>query len=130
MQCLSQQIIVLQFQNTNTNPPKIPNLTVKSLNSIAIFSGGNTQAPDLNADKFFINVSSSGNLRMGYLQTSALTVNINISGDVTLGVFNAGLLEANIRSSGDLKIGGGEVKWKSLITSSQNFTSDISFHYI
>ena len=107
-------------------------LTVKSLNSIAIFSSGNIQAPDLKADKFFINVSSSGNLKMGDLQTGALVVNINSSGDVTMRVLNAQLLEANIRSSGNLNIGGGEVKKQNIVLNSsgdykaQNLESDES----
>lgn len=93
-------------------------LTVRNLNSIANFSSGDIQAPDLKAGRFFISVSSSGNLRMGNLQTDALTVNISSSGDVALGVLSAGLLEVNIDSSGDLNIGGGEVKRQDIVLSS------------
>lgn len=93
-------------------------VTVKSLESIAILSSGDIQAPDLRAGEFAINVSSSGDLRMGALQTDKLTVNISSSGNVDVGTLHAGALEAKGSSSGDLSIGGGEAARQTITLSS------------
>lgn len=93
-------------------------LTVKNLNTINIFSSGDVDAPDLEAEKFSITVSSSGDLRMGNLKTGLLKVDLNSSGDVFMGLLTADRLEATLNSSGDLRISGGSVEKQNVSLSS------------
>jgi hypothetical protein len=93
-------------------------LTVTSLDSIAISSSGDIEAPDLEAERFSITIASSGKLEMGDLETEALTVNISSSGDVTMGVLSANTLTVDIDSTGNLDIAGGEVKTQNITISS------------
>lgn len=91
-----------------SQPPRYY-LTAKNLNAINIFSSGDVEAPDLEADNFSITVSSSGDLRMGNLKTGLLKADLNSSGDVFMGLLTADRLEATLNSSGDLRISGGSV---------------------
>jgi uncharacterized protein with GYD domain len=99
-------------------------LTVTALDTIAISSSGDVEAPDLQADRFSVAIHSSGNLEMGNLQASTLTVNITSSGNVTMGTLNADTLEVDISSSGNLRIAGGEVGRQTItISSSGEYTA-------
>jgi hypothetical protein len=93
-------------------------LTVKKLDSIAIYSSGDIEAPDLKAEHFSITIASAGNLDMGHLTTNLVKVNIFSSGDVRMASLNADNLEANICSAGDLDIAGGEVKTQTVALNS------------
>jgi hypothetical protein len=105
-------------------------LTVKSLNSIGIYSSGDVEASNLKSSNFTITVASSGDLRMGDLETNSLKVNISSSGNVNVGVLKSDYLQAEIISSGDLHIGGGEVKKQQIVLhssgdySARNLESD------
>ena len=77
-------------------------LTVTGLDTIEISSAGDIEAPDLDAEQFFITISSAGDLEMGEL--------------------NADTLEVDIGSAGNLNISGGEVKSQDVtISSSGNY---------
>jgi hypothetical protein len=94
-------------QGVNLRPTEPVNyyLTVLGLEEIGIFSSGDIQAPDLDADRFSITISSSGNLEMGTL--------------------NAGTLEVDIKSSGNLDIAGGQVGKQNIsILSSGNYMAE------
>ena len=93
-------------------------LTVKSLDSIAVYSSGDIVAPDLKADHFSITVASTGSLDIGALEAGALKVAISSSGDVRMRALNADSLDVNLSSSGDLEIAGGEVKTQTVVLSS------------
>lgn len=113
--------------NVNLRPTEPVNyyLTVTGLDTIAISSSGNIQAPDLEADRFSITISSSGNLEMGDITTDRLTVGISSSGDVRMGVLNAEVLEVDITSSGNLDIAGGQVAAQNVsISSSGNYRAE------
>jgi hypothetical protein len=110
--------------NVNLRPTEPVNyyLTVTGLDTIAISSSGNIQAPDLEADRFSITISSSGNLEMGDITTDRLSVGISSSGNVTMGVLNAEALEVDIKSSGNLDIAGGQIETQNItISSSGNY---------
>jgi hypothetical protein len=99
-------------------------LTVTGLDTIAISSSGDIEAPDLQAERFSITIASTGDLEMGDLEADTLTVKTSSSGDVTMGKLNADTLEVNISSTGDLDIAGGEVKTQQVtITSSGRYTA-------
>lgn len=76
-------------------------LTVTGLDTIAILSSGDIQAPDFNAERFSINISSSGNLEMGTLNASTLDVDISSSGNVEVAGGQVEVQDISIISSGN-----------------------------
>lgn len=104
--------------NLDSTSPIRYYLTVKSLDSIAIFSSGDIQAPDLESRTFSITVASTGDLDMGALKADRVNVKISSSGDVKMRALNANMLDVNISSTGDLEIAGGEVKMQTIVLSS------------
>ena len=77
-------------------------LTVKKLKKIVISSAGDVEAPDLQADRFFIKSSSSGHLEVGDRDANTLDIDMSSVGDVTMGDVNAERVEVSVTSAGEL----------------------------
>lgn len=111
--------------NLRTTKPIKYYLTVTGLDSIAISSSGDIQAPDLTAERFSIVVASSGDLIMGDLETDMLDVKISSSGTVTIGELTADAIDVDLSSSGDMNIAGGTVDTQEItINSSGRYTAE------
>jgi hypothetical protein len=124
-------------------------LTVKSLEALAVYSSGSISAPALEAEKFRIDIDSSGDVNLESLIADTLEVTLNSSGDLEIAagqvdtyhaenlrsqtaevdinssgsatVWVVDRLRATIQSSGDVKYyGAAEVN--SAITSSGKVT--------
>jgi hypothetical protein len=95
--------------NLRTQEPINYYLTAKELDSIAISSSGDVEAPDLAADQFSIVVQSSGNLTTGEITSERIDIRIGSSGDVDIEGLNSEFLEVRISSSGNLTIHTGSV---------------------
>jgi hypothetical protein len=111
-------------RNTNIRPtrPVRYYLTVRKLDTIAISSSGDVEAPDITSDRFSVTISSSGTLEMGDLDTRAFRVTISSSGDVYMGDLTAESIDVAVSSSGNLEIGGGRVRNQDIsISSSGNY---------
>jgi hypothetical protein len=118
-------------EGVNLRPTEPVNyyLTVTGLESIGIFSSGDIQAPDLEAERFSITIASSGNLEMGNLVAETLEVEISSSGNLDIA---SGMVETqniSIKSSGnymaqDLESGEADVH----LTSSGSGTIRVSDH--
>lgn len=90
--------------NLTLNEPVRYYLTVKELSEIEISSSGDIEAPDLEAERFYVSIGSSGDLDMGNLTCSSLDIRIKSSGDVSLRDIKAKHVEVNINSSGDVRL--------------------------
>ena len=111
-------------RNTNIRPTKPVRyyVTVRNLETIAISSSGDIEAPDIKSDRFSVAVSSSGTLEMGDLDARSFRVTISSSGDVRMGDLTADDIDVAISSSGDLEIEGGSVQDQDIsISSSGNY---------
>jgi len=104
--------------NLRTTRPVHYYVTVVDLDSIALSSSGDAEAPDLESKLFTVRVSSSGGLQMGDLSCDTFRVEISSSGDVSVGQLDGQRLEAELRSSGDLTIAGGQIEWQEIQISS------------
>jgi len=93
-------------------------LMVKALDTIALTSSGNIEAPNLEAKRFHIKSSSSGSLKVGNLDATTVEVRMSSSGSVNMGQLHARDIEVNISSSGGVHIAGGEVEEQSITISS------------
>jgi hypothetical protein len=111
-------------KNTNLRPKKPVKyyLTVKELDTIAISSSGDIEAPDIESGRFSVAVTSSGTLQMGDLDARSFSVTISSSGDVYVGDLKASDIDVAISSSGSLDIEGGAVEDQGIsISSSGNY---------
>ena len=121
------ETLVIDVQNginLRTTRPVDYTLTVVDLESIALSSSGNAEAPDLESKLFTVQVSSSGGLKMGDLTCDTFRVTISSSGDVSVGQVNGQRLEAELGSSGGLTVAGGAVERQEVqISSSGNYTA-------
>jgi hypothetical protein len=117
-------IDVQQGTSLRTTRPVDYTLTVVDLDSIALSSSGNAEAPDLESKLFTVQVSSSGSLQMGDLTCDTFRVTVSSSGDVSVGQVNGQRLEAELSSSGDLTVAGGTVEQQEIrISSSGHYTA-------
>jgi len=118
------ETLVIDVQRGTSLRPTRPvdyTLTVVDLDSIALSSSGNAEAPDLESKLFTVRVSSSGGLKMGDLTCDTFRAAISSSGDVSVGQVNGQRLEAELSSSGDLNVAGGAVERQEIqISSSGN----------
>lgn len=102
----SGKLFIESQENVRLDSTKPVNyyLTVTGLDTIAISSVGNIQAPGMEADRFSISISSTGNLDIDML--------------------NADTLEVDISSTGNANIAGGQVRTQDIrINSTGNYTA-------
>jgi hypothetical protein len=121
------ETLVIEVQSgTSLRPTRPVNyvLTVDNLDSIALSSSGDAEAPDLESKLFTVQVSSSGGLQMGDLACDTFRATVSSSGDVSVGQVNGQRLEAELSSSGDLTVAGGTVDRQEIrISSSGNYSA-------
>jgi hypothetical protein len=121
------ETLIIEVQNginLRTTRPVNYTLTVVNLDSIALSSSGNAEAPDLESKLFTVQVNSSGGLETGDLTCDTFRVTISSSGDVSVGQVNGQRLEAGLSSSGGLTVGGGTVERQEIqISSSGNYSA-------
>jgi hypothetical protein len=101
----------------NTKPIRYY-LTVIALEEIAVFSSGDINAPEFEADRFTIDVNSSGDVNVVGLDVTELVIDVSSSGDVTVGELVADQLDVTISSSGNLTIREGDVEEQDISISS------------
>jgi hypothetical protein len=78
-------------------------LTAKHLEGLIVFSSGDIEAPDMEADKFSVIISSSGDVKIEKLYARVLEVRISSSGDLIIDGGEAKEQDIRISSSGDYK---------------------------
>jgi hypothetical protein len=92
-------------EGVNLRPTEPVNyyLMVKGLDEIGIYSSGDIQAPNLEAERFAITINSSGNLEMGMLNANSLEVDIISSGNVDIAGGQVEVQDISILSSGNYR---------------------------
>jgi hypothetical protein len=93
-------------------------LTVRELDTIAISSSGDIEAPYVECETFDVRSSSSGDLDMQGINAVSVNIRMSSSGDVDLEEVEARELEVDISSSGDLSIDRGAVRFQMVRLSS------------
>jgi hypothetical protein len=82
-------------------------LTVNSLETLAVTSIGNIDAPALQADMFTAKTSSSGSLHLAGLDANSLQVEVSSNGDIVIDAGQVDQQDITISSSGVYR--GGDV---------------------
>jgi len=100
------EIDVQDGVNLNPTRPVRFYLMVKELDTIVLSGSGDIEAPDLEADRFSVNISGSGNVKM--VDLSADTLNVTISGSGNLDIAGGRVEEQDITisGSGEYQAGG------------------------
>jgi hypothetical protein len=93
-------------------------LTVTELEAIRLSSDGDAEAPELQAERFSINIDSSGSLNIDSLDCPSLDVEISSSGNVSISELTGDTISIDINSNGDLEIAGGQVEGQDISISS------------
>ncbi|MEJ2108423.1 MAG: DUF2807 domain-containing protein [Acidobacteriota bacterium] len=119
------ELLIGSRENTGLDFSKPVNyyLVVKGLESLSTYSSGDIEAPDLQSERFSVNVGSSGDISIRSLESNDVRVRISSSGDVLVDTIKAGTFTADISSSGSLETMGLEAE---TVTVSLNSSGDFN----
>lgn len=137
----NNQLVISTKNNssfTSTNPVRV-DVTMKSLDDVALTGSGMINVPELSADQFKVNLPGSGNINVagevnqvdiklggsgiascGGLKAKSATVNLSGSGNVT--VFASESLDATLSGSGTIQYNGNPADVSKNLTGSGMIT--------